>query len=333
MKVLLSILSISMLSTIWLGPSIAGGAQLLSDDELDQVTAAGPEWSVELFQPSNIPSNIAVGTNPTNSAVPSSPLGSALTSVSAAEASALAGQAIGGHAGLSAASTAVATAAIALTDASAFSGLASLNAGRASLTAAGEMLNSVPFEEHTPAITDAIQRVNQAATSLNQAALNTKAIELNSAVKAIEAAKIAINALPGIAGESDHGQAIDAAVNSIQIAKGAINAAFEAQAASAGGSQTLVLTENLQPLLRIHFKSGAARGAIDVSPLVTRGGASQPGLDALNLDGAAISGPNGLLPLSVIAETLMLNINLCYLCQADKIIQNNNGYVIPIYAR
>ncbi len=336
MKVFLSILSISMLSTIWLGPGIAGGAQLLSDDELDEVTAAGSvDYSIDFIGNSNL----ILGTTPTPGVV-STPLGltSALSSVSAAAAAAEAAKAVSGIAGLAVASDAVSTAATALTDTSNTISLNSLNAGKATLSAAATLLNSVPLEQHTPAIIDAANKIDQAAASLNQAAFNTKAIELNTAVKAVEAVKVALSTLPEIGGEIDHSSAIDAAVKSIQTAKNAINEAAQAQKASGGGSQTaFVLKEggdgSLDPILRINFNSGRTVGSADIIPLVTRGGPSQPGLDALNLDGAAIAGPNGLLPLTVVAETLMLNMNICYFCRADKIIQTNNGYVVPIYAR
>ena len=325
-----------MLSTLWLGPGIAGGAQLLSDDELDEVTAAGSvDYSIDFIGDRNL----ILGTTPTTGVAPYSPaITSALSSIGAAAASAEAAKAVSGFAALGVASEAVATAATALTDTSKTISLDSLNAGKATLSAAASLLNSVPLEQHTPAIIDAANKVNQAAASLNQAALNTKAIELNSAVKAVEAAKIALNQLPEVGGEVDHSLAIDAAVKSIQTAQNAINEAAQAQIASTGGSQTtFVLKEggdgSLEPILRINFNSGRTVGSADIIPLVTRGGPSQPGLDALNLDGAAIAGPNGLLPLTVVAETLMLNMNICYFCRADKIVQTNNGYVVPIYAQ
>jgi hypothetical protein len=333
MKVLLSIFSIFMFSTIGLGPGIAGGAQLLSDDDLDQVTAAGgTTWSVDI-----LPTNLVLGTTPTTSQVQTTPaLSSAFATVSAAAASAEAARAVSGIAGLAVASSAVSTAATALETASFANGIDSLNAGKATLSAAADLINSIPITQHTPELVKAANQVNQAAFSLNQSALDSKAIELNSAVKAVEAAKNAINALPVIGGDAgDHSPAINAAVKSIQVAKEAIDAASKVQVVSGGGSQTtFVLKENgngsLDPVLRINFNSGRTVGSADIIPLLPRGAPGQP---ALNLDGATIAGPNGLLPLQLIAETLMMNINLCYACVADKIIQNNNGYIVPIYAQ
>lgn len=330
MKVTLSTLSICLISTICLGPGIAGGAQLLSDDDLDQVTAAGSSWSVDVLNP-----NLTLGSPLTTSAPQPSPaLSSALASVSAAEASAEAARAVSGIAGLAVATDAVSTAATALQTATLSNGVDSLNAGRATLTAAASILNSIPPDQQTSAIIDAANKVNQAAASLNQAALNSKAIELNSAVQAVDAAKNAIHALPNNGGAVDQGAAIDAAVKSILQAKDAINAASQAQIALAGGNHTLVLKENgdgsLNPVLRINFNSGSALGSADIIPLVTRGGPSQP---TLNLDGVT-SASGGILPnLTLVAETLMMNMNICFYCHADKIIQNNNGYVVPIYTR
>ena len=276
MKVFLSILSISMLSTMWLGPGIAGGAQLLSDDELDEVTAAGSvDYSIDFIGDRNL----ILGTTPTTGVVHHPPaLTSALSSIEAAAASAEAAKAVTGFAALGVASEAVATAATALTDTSKTISLDSLNAGKATLSAAASLLNSVPLEQHTPAIIDAANKVNQAAASLNQAALNTKAIELNSAFKAVEAAKIALKQLPEGGGEVDHSLAIDAAVKSIQTAQNAIKEAAQVQRASTGGSQTtFVLKEggdgSLEPILRINFNSGRTVGSADIIPLVTRGGA------------------------------------------------------------
>ena len=315
---------------MWLGPGIAGGAQLLSDDDLDEVTAAGTSWSVDI-----LPTNLVLGTTPTTGVGQSiSPLAPALSSVSAAAASAEAARAVSGIAGLVVATDAVSLAATALESASIASCLDCLNAGQATLTAAASILNSIPLEQHTPEIIQAATKVNEAAANLNQTALNSKAPDLNEAWAAVETTKAAISKLSEVGGSIDHSSAIDDAVNSIQTTKDAINAAAQAQAASGGGPQTtFVLKENgdgsLDPVLRINFNSGRAVGSADIIPLVTGGGApSQPNL---GLDGAAIV--NGTLPITLIAETLMMNLNICFNCIADKIIQNNNGYVVPIYAR
>jgi len=84
----------------------------------------------------------------------------------------------------------------------------------------------------------------------------------------------------------------------------------------------------LDPLIRISFDYGNTRGSADIIPLGTRGGPVQPIID---LDGAAIV--SGGLPFTLIAETLMMNFNICYNCVAETIIQTNNGFVIPIYAQ
>ena len=330
MKVLLSILSFSLLSTMWLGPAIAERAQLLSDDDLDQVTAAGTAWSVDI-----LPTNLVLGTAPTPSQLkPNTALDSAFASVSAAEASAVTAQAISGIAGMAVAIDAVDTTATVLEQASTQVGVESLLAGKATLSAAAALLSTVPLDQHTPQIIEAANKVNDAAAVLNQAAAGSKAIDLISAVEAVKDAKKAITALPTVGGEVDPGAAIEKAVKSIQVAKKAIDEAAKAQAVSAGGSQTtLVLKEGegkLDPVLRINFNTGNTVGSADIIPILTAGAPGQPALD---LDGAAIAGANGLLPLTLIAETLMLNMNICYLCRAEKIIQNNNGYIVPIYAR
>ena len=334
MKVSFFILSMFFVSTICLGPAFAGGAQLLSDDDLDQVTAAGTSWNVEFFNPTNVGLGITPTTTaPANTALPNPALGAALSSVTAAAAAANTAGVLGGSAGAAMALDSVSTAAVALETASVAKGLESLNLGQANLTAAANFLNSVPLEQHTPEIIEAANKINQAAASLNQAALDNKAIELNSAVKAVEKAKNAIHGLAQTGVDVDFSQAIEAAVDSIETARGAIDAASQAQASSGGSQSAFVLKDdggNLQPILRINFDSGRTVGSADIIPIVTRGAPGQPGLD---LDGATFTSPNGILPLTLVAETLMMNMNICYFCKADKIIQNNNGYIVPIYVK
>ena len=335
MKVFLSILSISLLSTIWLGPGVAGGAQLLSDDDLDQVTAGGVDYSIDFFPGSNL----IFGTTPTTGLVqPLNDLAPSLSAVQAASAAALTAQALPGVSGLFVATDAVHTAASALESAFQHNSTDTLIAGRETLFAAGQILNQVPLEQHTPEISAAVAKVNEASANLNQTALQYKASDLIQAKAAIESVKNALRGWSDVGGDIDPTAGIEAAVKSIQTAKDAINAAFQARAASAGGSQsTFVLKENgdgsLQPVVRINFNSRSIRGQADIIPLTTRGGPSQPGLDALNLDGAAFANGNGTLPITLVAETLMMNFNFCMYCIADKIIQTNNGYVVPIYAQ
>lgn len=318
---------------MWLGPVVVEGAQLLSDDDLDQVTAAGAgtQWSVDILN-----SSFILGSSPTPTPVsPTTPFASAITSIEAAAASAEAAKAVSGLSGANVAAQSLVTATAALETASLSNGIEPIIAGKETLAAAATILNSVPIDQVTPAIVEAATKVNQATAQLNQAALESKTFELTSAVKAVEEANIALTALPKIEGDVNFLPAIEKAVNSIKTAKEAISAASKAHAASAGSSQpTLVLKEgsegSLEPVLRINFNTGNAKGSADIIPIVTRGAPGQP---ALTLDGATIANPNGVLPLTLVAETLMMNMNICYFCQAEKIIQDNNGFIIPIYTK
>ena len=328
MKVLLSILSFTICSTILVGPGMVNGAQLLSDGDLDEVTAAGTSWHVDI-----LPTNLVLGTQQVaTNALPDPAISSALSSINAAVASAQAAKAVSGVAGLVVATEAVSTAATALETASIANGLESLNAGKATLSAAAAILNEIPLEQVTPEIVEAATQVNTAAEQLNKTAFDAKAIDLNAAVNAVEKATSAISGLTDAGGEVNTGKAIDEAVKSINTAKQAIESAHESQKQAGGTTTAFIVNQdgegNLNPALRISFNSGKTLGSIDVSGLATSNGAPTP--QALGLDGAVLGGTQDF---TLIAETLMMNINLCYACIADKIIQTNNGYVVPIYAR
>ena len=321
------LLSLSLVVSVWLGPGLASGAQLLSDSDLDGVTAAGgTSWNVDL-----LPANVAFGTTP-SVVQPSTALSSAQSAIFAAEASVAAAKAVNGSSGLAVASSALGTASTALKDVSTVNGVNAVNAGEASLQAAAAILNTVPPEKVTPAIIDAAKKVTDASAALKQAGLSSGAVHLTSALQAVSSASLAIDALPKGGVDADFGPAIDAAANSIQAAKKAVEVAFEAQLASGGGTQTsYVLTQNgdgtLDPILRLSFKTGRTSGQGEIYAVNTSLGKPT---NPLNLDGASFI--NGKLPLTLIAENLVLNLSICQGCIAETIIQNNKAFVVPIYA-
>ena len=333
MKVPISILSLSLVFSVGLGSEMVFGAQLLTDDDLDQVTAAGT------FRAEITPAHFAGLRQPGELRLPRrNPLTSAQAAINAAEAAVGAAQVIQGSPGLEVASGAVTAADLAVGNAFAAGGLDALNASQTSLDVAGAVLEGVAKDKLTPEIIKAAKQINFASAAVENAGKGVGKTPLNTAAAAIRSARSLINAIKGVDGaDAELGKVIQTASDSIAVAKEAITIASKAHQPPERKvpQQTAVFgdpnsNQNLTdaPMVSFEFETGTTSGSGEAIPI---NAAPQPALNFNSTDGNQGSPFTG----SVFqVQNMILNINICSKCQAGRdLIQSNNGYTFPIYVR
>ena len=333
MRVPISILSLSLIFSVGLGSEKIFGAQLLTDDDLDQVTAAGT------FRAEITPRSLAGLRQPGELRLPRrNPLTSAQAAINAAEAAVGAAQVIQGAPGLTVASGAVTAADFAVGNAFAAGGVDALNASQRSLDVAGSVLKGVSKDKLTPEIIRAAEQIQFASAAVEQVGSGVGKTPLNAAAAAIRSARELIDAIDGVEGSDPKlGKVIQAASDSISVAKEAITIASRAHQPPERDvpQETAVFgdpnsSQNLTdaPIVKFEFETGTTTGSGEAMPINS---APQPALNFNSTDGNQGSPFTG----SVFqVQNMILNINICSKCQAGRdLVQSNNGYTFPIYLR
>jgi hypothetical protein len=327
----------SVMFTIGLSLNSSHGAQPLTDNELDAITAAG-SFSIDIIPPS-APAPLAAAAPPIAIGVQS-----ASAAIQAASAALEASSTLNNHQGVPIAIKAVEAASAAVDTISSHNGVIAVNAASAAIQAASSAigeLNQDPAMAN-PSILAASKGLETANNNLIQSSLQNGAPAISAASAALKAASAALEAVPTQNGLEAHtsAPAIIAAADAVKAASSAINLASTLTGTTAQPSQggialnptaefgDLIDPASLSdtPGVRFSFDAGGGTtgsGSAQIPP-------SGPSLNANNPN-LTFSGNPLLSGNAFQVQNMLLNMNICVKCQASgHIVQTGNGFVFPI---
>jgi len=328
---------VSIMFTAGLSLTPSHGAQPLTDNELDTITAAG-SFTIDIIPPSALA--------PPTATAPPIAVGvqSASVAIQAASAALQAASTLNNQQGVPVALKAVEAASAAVDTISSHNGVIAVNAASAAIQAASSAIGELNLDPTTagPSILDASKSLQTANTNLLQSSLQNGAPAIGAASAALKAASVALEAVPNRNGLDAHTStpAIIAAAEAVKAASSAINLAAALTGTTAGPSQGQIglnptgdLGDLIDPALLTD--TPGVRFTFDAGGGTTGSGSAQipasgPSLNAnnpnLNVSGNPLLSGNAFQ-----VQNMLLNMNICVKCQASgHIVQTNNGFVFPI---
>ena len=307
------------------------GAQPLTDNELDAITAAG-SFTIDIIPPSA----------PAPPTAPAPPIAvgvkSASAAIQAASAALAAASTLNNQQGVPVALKAVEAAAAAVDTISSHNGVLAVNAASEAVHAASSAIGELNLDPKTvnPSIIEASEALQTANTGLIQSSLQNGAPAVGAASAALNAASAALASVPKQNGMDAHSSvpAIIAAADAVKAASSAIDLASTLTTAPSQSGIALnpmgdlidpaLLTET--PGVKFSFDAGGGtigNGSAQIPP-------SGPSLNA-NDPNLTFSGNPILSGNAFQVQNMLLNMNICVKCQASgHIVQTGNGFVFPI---
>lgn len=311
--------------------SSSHGAQPLTDNELDAITAAG-SFTIDIIPPSA----------PAPPTAPAPPIAIGVQSASAAiqAASAALGAAslLNNQQGVPVAVKAVEAASAAVDTISSHNGVLAVNAASAAIHAASSAIGELNLDPTTasPSILDASNALQTANTNLIHNSLQNGAPAIGAASAALQAASAALGTVPQQNGAGAHSSApaIIAAAEAVKAASAAINLASTLTGAPSQNGIALNPTGNLGDLIDpalltetpgVRFTFDAGGGTIG------NGSAQIPASDPSLNPNLTFQGNPVLSGNAFQVQNMLLNMNICVQCRASgHIVQTGNGFVFPI---
>ena len=342
MRGLLISLGATLICTVGLSLTPSYGAQFLTDNELDGITAAG-SFSIDIIPPSS----------PAPPTAPAPPIGiqSASTAIQAASAALEAASTLNNHHGVPVAVKAVQAASAAIDTISLHNGVTAINTANAAIQAASSAIGELNQDPTTasPSILAASKALQSATTNLAQSSLQNGSSAIGAASASLKAASAALENIPSQNG-ADAGSsspAIIAASNAVKAASSAINHA--STLTNTGGLRSTQRGNASNP--PVGAQNGTEAGGLIDPALLTEtpgvrftfdagGGTIGNGTAQIPARGPALNAPDPNVTFSgnpilsgnaFQVQNMLLNMNICVQCRASgHIVQTGNGFVFPI---